>query len=689
MNPLGQNWRIKGRNAVMNRATEIMCASEAVLTRSGHFSKLLRASPARRFCSTLCQLLLLLFSASVAERVAAQGLKFTSPVTYPAGAPYVITSGDFNNDGKVDLVAGDVNHNDLVMLLGNGDGTLKPPVPYHLSAAPYYLNANDFNRDGKLDLATVNPYAANISILLGKGDGSFDPPLNYSVGRFPGHIRAADFNRDGWLDLAVLGGNSDVDVFLGNGNGTFQNPTSYVFPQVPGVLAAGDFNGDGKVDLIVGMRSIIQTVKVMLGNGDGTFQTPISSSSSASENGTGPYSIALGDFDRDGKLDVALSDELLKILKGNGDGTFRAPSFNYRLRNTSPDLKISDFNGDGKLDLVSAGVFSTQALQIMLGNGDGSFQDAGDQVNGNSSLSVVVTDLNGDTRPDLVANINSQLTVALVNVTPGNPDSTDYFVHQHYLDFLDREPDTSGFGFWSNQITSCGVDQQCVEIKRINVSAAFYLSIEFQQTAYLVERLYKTAYGDATGSSTNGGPEHQLAVPVVRLNELLLDTQQVGQDVVVNQSGWQAMLESNKQNFIRQLVLRSRFSSAYPTSMTPSEFVDRLNQNSGGVLSLSERATAIGLFGSATDTSSTAARAQALRQVAENQNLYLAEFNRAFVLMQYFGYLRRNPNEGQDIDYSGYEFWLNKLNAFNGNFINAEMVKAFIVSSEYRQRFVP
>jgi FG-GAP-like repeat/Domain of unknown function (DUF4214) len=671
----------------MHRATtEIMRAG--VLPRSGQFSIWRRVSLTSRLSLTLGQLLLLFFSMSVAERAAAQGLKFTSPVTYPAGAPYVITSGDFNNDGKVDLVAGDVNHNDLVMLLGNGDGSLKPPVTYHMAAAPYYLTANDFNRDGKLDLATVNPYAANISILFGKGDGSFEPAVDYNVGRFPGHIRAVDFNRDGWLDLAVLGGNKDVDVFLGNGNGTFQNPTSYVFPQPPGALGVGDFNGDGKVDLIVGISST-RTVSVMLGNGDGTFQTPISSSSSAVSNGTGPYAIVVGDFDRDGKLDAALSDEYLKILKGNGDGTFKPPSFNVLLRNTSPDLKSADFNGDGKLDLVSAGVFNAQALQIMLGNGDGTFQDAGDQVSGSNSISVVVTDLNGDTRSDIAANINNQLAVALVNVTPGNPDDTDYFVHQHYLDFLDREPDTSGFGFWSNQIASCGTDQQCVEIRRINVSAAFYLSIEFQRTAFLVERLYKTAYGDATGSSTDGGPLHDLAVPVVRRNELLLDTQQVGQGVVVNQSGWQTTLENNRQNFIGQFVQRSRFLSAYPTSMTPSEFVDRLNQNAGGVLSPSERATAIGLFGSATDTSNTAARAQALRQVAENQNLYNAEFNRAFVLMQYFGYLRRNPNEGQDTDYSGYEFWLNKLNAFNGNFINAEMVKAFILSSEYRNRFTP
>src|SRR5205807_1711485 len=106
-------------------------------------------------------------------------------------------------------------------------------------------------------------------------------------------------------------------------------------------------------------------------------------------------------------------------------------------------------------------------------------------------------------------------------------------------------------------------------------------------------------------------------------------------------------------------------------------------------MSPSERATAVALFGSAMGTSDTMARAQALRQVAENQVLYNAEFNRAFVLMEYFGYLRRNPNEGQDMDYSGYDFWLTKLNQFNGDYQESEMVKAFINSSEYRKRFGP
>jgi hypothetical protein len=117
--------------------------------------------------------------------------------------------------------------------------------------------------------------------------------------------------------------------------------------------------------------------------------------------------------------------------------------------------------------------------------------------------------------------------------------------------------------------------------------------------------------------------------------------------------------------------------------------VDRLFANAGVSPSLTERSAAINEFGIALNTADLAARARALRKVAENSTLSANEFNRAFVLMQFFGYLRRNPNDPQDIDYSGYDFWLTKLNQFNGNFQNAEMVKAFITSGEYRGRFGP
>jgi hypothetical protein len=259
-----------------------------------------------------------------------------------------------------------------------------------------------------------------------------------------------------------------------------------------------------------------------------------------------------------------------------------------------------------------------------------------------------------------------------------NPiDTARFFVRLHYLDFLNREPDQAGWDFWTNQL-SCGGDQQCIDVKRINASGAFFLSIEFQETGYLIYRMYKAAYGNMPNAP----------VPI-GFTEFLPDTQKIGQGVVVNQTGWEQVLENNKQAFSSEFVQRPRFMNALPTSRTPAQFVDQMFTNAGVTPTTSERNTAIGEFGPATTTADVAARARALRDIAENPTLKTLEFNRAFVLMQYFGYLRRNPNDAPDSDFTGYNFWLSKLNQFNGNFINAEMVKGFITSSEYRQRFGP
>jgi hypothetical protein len=278
--------------------------------------------------------------------------------------------------------------------------------------------------------------------------------------------------------------------------------------------------------------------------------------------------------------------------------------------------------------------------------------------------------------------INSDETVNGLNPVKDASFDTDFFVRQHYVDFFNREPDAGGLAFWKDQIDSC-TTQSCREIRRINVSAAFFLSIEFQQTGYLVERLYKVAYGSPTGISTLGGT-HPLSVPFVRLKDFLPDTQQIGRGVVIGQPGADQLLENNKQTLIAEFVLRSRFITEYPLGISPTVFVDRLNTNAGGVLSPAERNRLIDdlTFGAKT-------RAQVLRAVAENPDLFAAETNRAFVLVQYLGYLRRNPDDTPDSDYTGYDFWLGKLNQFNGNFVNAEMVKAFIVSGEYQQRFGP
>ena len=168
----------------------------------------------------------------------------------------------------------------------------------------------------------------------------------------------------------------------------------------------------------------------------------------------------------------------------------------------------------------------------------------------------------------------------------------------------------------------------------MNVSAAFFLSIEFQETGYLVYKFYKAAYGNLPGAP----------VPV-RLNEFLPDTQQIGQGVVVGVGNWQTKLEDNKKAFAAQFVARSRFTSAFPNSSTPAQFVDLLFANAGVVPSSTERTAAIDEFGGAGTSADTAARGRALRRVAENSTLGQQEFNRAFVLMQYFGYLRRNPND--------------------------------------------
>jgi hypothetical protein len=248
-------------------------------------------------------------------------------------------------------------------------------------------------------------------------------------------------------------------------------------------------------------------------------------------------------------------------------------------------------------------------------------------------------------------------TVASTNLV--NPlDTPEYYVRQHYLDFLGREPDEAGFNFWSDQILSCGTDQTCVERRRINVSAAYFLSIEFQQTGGLVDGLYRASYGTAPAFA-----------------QFLPDTRVVANGVVVGTDGWQAKLAANKTAFVAAFADRPAFHAAYD-ALSNSDYVAALLAHTGVSFTAPERdALVSGL------NAGTATRAEVLRSIAEDQRFVDRKFNEAFVMMEYFGYLRRDP------DASGFAFWLNKLNEFGGNFEQAEMVKAFIVSGEYRGRF--
>ncbi|MBV8858909.1 MAG: TIGR03118 family protein [Acidobacteria bacterium] len=414
-----------------------------------------------------------------------------------------------------------------------------------------------------------------------------------------------------------------------------------------------------------------------------------------------------------------------------------------------------------------------------------------------------------------------------------NPiDDPSFFVRQHYLDFLNREPDAAGQAFWTNEITSCAGNAACIENKRVNVSAAFFLSIEFQRTGYLAYLTHRTAFG----ANASGSP-----APVLYGN-FMRDVQTLQRGFVFGAPGADAVLEANKVAYFNEFVTRPEFVAKYPSTLTNDQYVDNLLASAGlspsqvrlfvvsltnsqevpptvpttttGAARPASSGTArfqfndaqtamtftatisnIDVGGQTADTNddlvaahihagasvapgvngpvvwgffgapfndnnpndqsffptpggvggtfsgkwdapegngttlaaqldnlrngrayinfhtkqfgggeirgnfpaadafrnslvaglngSTMTRAQVLRAIAESEELNSREFNSAFVTMEYFGYLRRDP------DTAGFNFWLNKLNAFNGNFQNAEMVKAFISSSEYRQRFGP
>jgi len=277
-----------------------------------------------------------------------------------------------------------------------------------------------------------------------------------------------------------------------------------------------------------------------------------------------------------------------------------------------------------------------------------------------SASTVVVTNAQGQTI--LSGAFNSSSTAP---TQKGNDiDDTNFFVSQQYQDFLDREPDDSGLDFWKNEVERCGADDACRQRARVNTSGAFFLSIEFQETGFMIYRFAKETTG---------------AMP--RRNDFLVWMQQAAQGVVVGQPGWQDKLEANKQGVAGAWVSSPAFHARFD-GMSNEQFVDALFANAGVVPDAAERGAIVGGLNAGSET-----RATVLRKVADDAQFKQQEQNRAFVLMQYFGYLHRNTDEGPDADMSGFNFWLKKLDDNGGNFVQAEMVRAFIESGEYRNRF--
>ncbi len=250
---------------------------------------------------------------------------------------------------------------------------------------------------------------------------------------------------------------------------------------------------------------------------------------------------------------------------------------------------------------------------------------------------------------------------------PNPLDDSQFFVRQHYLDFLGREPDDDGFRFWTGVIESCGADAQCREVNRINVSAAFFLSIEFQETTFYAVRVQRVAFGRRSDDPAGR----------MRYGEFIRAARRVGEGVIIGEAGAGARLEVNKQAYAESVASDPAFVKNFPATLGAAQYVGALFASAGVAPTEEERRAAVEAFGAG----GFAGRVAALRSAADSATVRASEKDTGFVLLQYLGYLRRDP------DARGYEHWLAKLLEHRGNFVSAEMVKAFITSDEYRRRF--
>jgi hypothetical protein len=321
----------------------------------------------------------------------------------PVGAgcsPNAVVLNDFNHDGKLDLATADLCSGTVSILLGDGMGRFTLTSSPNTGASPLFLTSGDFNDDGNIDLAVVNYYDSTVSILLGDGTGNFATgPTPMTGGSNPLAVATGDFNGDGKLDLAVTNLSNQISILLGDGTGNFALGFLATGVNLAFSLAVGDFNGDNKLD-VAATNYNSDSVSIFLGDGTGNLTFV-----AAPGTGSIPVSVATGDFNRDGKLDLAIANNnyvnggsTASILLGDGTGNFTLAS--SPAVGINPDsVAVGDFNGDSRLDLAVAAGDDT--VSILLGNGLGSFILAASPAINAAEGSLAVGDFNADGQLDL------------------------------------------------------------------------------------------------------------------------------------------------------------------------------------------------------------------------------------------------------------------------------------------------